>query len=328
MKFWKLHGIGNDFIAIDGRFDGIDSNEYSKLASTVCHRKFSVGADGLLVVKNSDVADVEMVYYNSDGSRAHMCGNGIRCFSKFAYENKIVEKDEFEVYTLDGIKKISLNIVDNKINTIKVDMGKGSFLAEDVPVKTYYEKFITIESSKNESDKISNDSLKNESNKISNDSLKNESDKIASESLKNNSKEEFFIEQEVQVLDKKFKMSSILMGVPHTIIFVDEFIMEDILKYGSAIEKHSIFPEKTNVNFVKVIDKNNIEVRTFERGCGYTFGCGTGMTASAMICKYLGKTTDSVNVSSEGGTVTIDITDENAFMTGPAIKICEGILEL
>ena len=90
MKFWKLHGIGNDFIAIDGRFDNILSSEYTELAKKVCHRKFSVGADGLLVVKNSQIADIEMVYYNADGSRAAMCGNGLRCFVKFVYDNNIV----------------------------------------------------------------------------------------------------------------------------------------------------------------------------------------------------------------------------------------------
>ena len=79
------------------------------MAKKVCHRRFSVGADGLLVVKNSNVADIEMVYYNSDGSRASMCGNGLRCFVKFVYDNNIVNKEEFDVYTLDGIKKIKIN---------------------------------------------------------------------------------------------------------------------------------------------------------------------------------------------------------------------------
>ena len=140
MKFWKLHGIGNDFVAIDGRYDNIDNNDYGEYAKRACHRKFSVGADGLLVVKNSDVADVEMVYYNSDGFRAAMCGNGLRCFVKFVYDNNIVEKDEFNVYTLDGIKKVKINLKDGKIESIKVNMGKGSFLAKDVPVSAQIEK--------------------------------------------------------------------------------------------------------------------------------------------------------------------------------------------
>ena len=276
MKFWKLHGIGNDFIAIDGRFDGIESSEYSNLAQTVCHRRFSVGADGLLVVKNSDKADIEMVYYNADGSRAAMCGNGLRCFVKFVYDNNIIKKEEFDVYTLDAIKKININAIDGNINSINVNMGQGSFLSKDVPVKSDKEKFIN---------------------------------------------------ETITVLDKEFVVSSMLMGVPHTIILVDELDLDVVCKYGREIEKNNIFPEGTNVNFVKIEDKRNIVVRTWERGCGYTFGCGTGMTASAIICNYLGKVDSSVDVASEGGKVTIDI-GETIYMIGPAVKICEGNLEV
>lgn len=93
-------------------------------------------------------------------------------------------------------------------------------------------------------------------------------------------------------------------------------------------EKHYIFPKKTNVNFVKIIDDKNILVKTFERGCGYTFGCGTGMTACVMVSNYLGKVGKSVNVISEGGSVRIDLENGFAYMTGPAVKICEGNLEV
>ncbi len=277
MKFWKLQGIGNDFIAIDGRFDNIDTDNYGELAKKVCHRRFSVGADGLLVVKNSDVADVEMVYYNSDGSRAHMCGNGIRCFVKFVYDNNIVNKEEFDVYTLDGIKKIKINLKENRIDTVKINMGSGSFKSYDIPV---------------------------------------------------NDEDDTFINKTVKVLDKEFTISSMLMGVPHTIVFVDEFDMDEVHKYGSLLEKHEKFPKKTNVNFVKVLDEENIIVRTWERGCGYTLGCGTGITASVIISNYLGKVGKSVNVTSEGGSIKIDLEEDFAYMTGNAVKICEGILEV
>ncbi|SCH13673.1 diaminopimelate epimerase [Romboutsia sp. 1001713B170207_170306_H8] len=276
MEFWKLHGIGNDFIAIDGRFDNIDCNNYGDLAKKVCHRRFSVGADGLLVVKASKVADVEMVYYNSDGSRAAMCGNGLRCFVKFVYDNNIVRKEDFNVDTLDGIKKVSINLKENKIDSIKVNMGKGSFLSKDIPINTSQDKFIN---------------------------------------------------QKIKVLDKEFILSSMLMGVPHTVVLVDKLNLDEVYKYGKEIEKNNIFPKGTNVNFVKVEDENNISVNTWERGCGYTLGCGTGMTASAIICNYLKKVGKSVNVTSQGGTVKIDIEDF-VYMTGPSVKICEGNLEV
>lgn len=277
MKFWKLQGIGNDFIAIDGRDDNINSDDYGKLAKSVCHRKFSVGADGLLVVKNSNVADIEMVYYNSDGSRASMCGNGLRCFVKFVYDNNIVNKEKIDVDTLDGIKKIKINLKNKDIDTITVNMGQGSFKCSDIPV---------------------------------------------------NSNEEIFINKEINVLDEKFIVNCMHMGVPHTVIFVDDMDMNKIHKYGPLIEKHEIFPEGTNVNFVKIIDEKNILVRTWERGCGYTLGCGTGITASVIISNYLKKVKDSVKVTSEGGSIIIDLIDNEAYMTGKAIKICEGNLEV
>ena len=277
MKFWKLQGIGNDFIAIDGRDDNINSDDYGKLAKSVCHRKFSVGADGLLVVKNSNVADIEMVYYNSDGSRASMCGNGLRCFVKFVYDNNIVNKEKIDVDTVDGIKKIKINLKNKDIDTITVNMGQGSFKCSDIPI---------------------------------------------------NSNEEIFINKEINVLDEKFIVNCMHMGVPHTVIFVDDMDMNKIHKYGPLIEKHEIFPEGTNVNFVKIIDEKNILVRTWERGCGYTLGCGTGITASVIISNYLKKVKDSVKVTSEGGSIIIDFIDNEAYMTGKAIKICEGNLEV
>lgn len=276
MNFWKLHGVGNDFIAIDGRVDNKDSNDYSDLAKKVCHRRFGVGADGLLVVKTSDISDVEMVYYNSDGSRANMCGNGLRCFCKFVYDNNIVKDTEFSVYTLDGIKKISLNIESEKNYTIRVNMGKPNFNPKNIPVNT---------------------------------------------------NKEVFIKEKLLIDNKEVEVSSILMGVPHTIVFVDELIKEDIYKYGKLIEENEIFPNKTNVNFVKVDDKDNIHVYTWERGCGYTLGCGTGMTASVILANYLGKTNEIVNVKSEGGSVRIELLDD-VYMIGNAVKICEGTLEV
>ena len=277
MKFWKLHGIGNDFIAIDQRFEENDLNYYSKLASNVCHRRFSVGADGLLIVKDSDIADVKMIYYNSDGSRASMCGNGLRCFVKFVYDNNIVNKEEFKVETLDGIKNIKVNLNQNTIETIKVNMGNGSFVCRDIPVIHNKEKFI---------------------------------------------------KETVKIIDKEFEISSMFMGVPHSVIFVDDINLEEVHKYGSKIEKNEIFPQGTNVNFVKIEDNKSILVATWERGCGYTLGCGTGMTASAIISNYLGKVDKNVHVTSQGGCVKIDIEEDFVYMTGPSIKICEGLLEV
>ena len=159
---------------------------------------------------------------------------------------------------------------------IKVNMGSGSFLSKDIPVRL---------------------------------------DK------------EVFMNEDINILGKGFKINAMLMGVPHAVILVDNLDVNDVLFYGSKIEKNDLFPNGINVNFVKVEDNNNISVRTWERGCGYTLACGTGMTASAIICNKLNLINKSVNVSSEGGSVKIDIGQE-IYMTGPAVKICEGELVL
>ena len=278
INFWKMHGAGNDFVAIDGRFDNIESNNYSEIAYKLCHRKFGVGADGLLVVKDTSVADIEMVYYNSDGSRGEMCGNGIRCFSKFVYENNIVNSTSFKVNTLDGVKDITLTIdTTNTVTQVKVSMGKATFSPEYIPVDT---------------------------------------------------SKDLFIKEKISVLDKEFEVSSILMGVPHTIIFVDELNKDLTIKYGSELEIHPIFPKKSNINFVKILDKNNIEVQTWERGCGYTLACGTGMTSSAIISNYLGLTNAKVKTKSEGGEVFIEIENDKIFMIGSATKVFESSLNI
>lgn len=278
MKFWKMQGCGNDFIVIDGRFDSRSDNSYSEDALRLCNRKFSIGADGFIIVKNSISSDIKMVYYNADGSRGEMCGNGIRCFSKYVVENRIIQKSIFTVETLGGQKEIQLQIeIDGTVSSVSVDMGQGFFEPELIPVHNIFQN------------------------------------------------KKRFIDETITVLDKEFKVSSMLMGVPHTVIFVDEEMsIEEIEMYGKEIEKHQTFPKRTNVNFVRVIDKNNIFVQTWERGCGYTYGCGTGMTASAIIANYFGEVSRNVNVFSFGGSVNIKITTEGTVMTGSAERVFEG----
>lgn len=280
MNFWKMQGCGNDFIVLDGRLDGRDDDSYSQDAERYCTRRLSIGADGFIVVKDSTIADIKMVYYNADGTRAAMCGNGIRCFSKYVIENKIITKSIFTVETLNGIKEIFIELDAFKnISSITVNMGDGNFEPELIPVHN-------INKNKNR-----------------------------------------FIDETIVVEDKEFKVSSMLMGVPHTIVFIEnEMTVENIEKYGKAIENHPIFPERTNVNFVKVVDKQNIIVQTWERGCGYTLGCGTGMTASAIIANLFDYVTSTVNVSSPGGKVTIKIKLNGNYMLGSAEKIYEGTI--
>jgi len=133
--FWKMHGLGNDYIVIDNRDARIIEDDLGRIARRLCRRRFSIGADGLLLLYNSSVADVMMRIFNADGSEAEMCGNGIRCVAKYCYENSIVSKTEMRIETLAGVKKIRLKIdADGKVRTVTVNMGKPILKREEIPV--------------------------------------------------------------------------------------------------------------------------------------------------------------------------------------------------
>jgi diaminopimelate epimerase len=134
MRFWKMHGLGNDYVVIDNRDQKIPDKEARRWAERLCERRFSVGADGLLLVYNSAVADVKMRIFNSDGSEAEMCGNGIRCFSKYCYENGIVPKTKFSVETLAGVKYVWLTLGGNEVSSVKVDMGAPNWQRSALPM--------------------------------------------------------------------------------------------------------------------------------------------------------------------------------------------------
>jgi len=134
LKFWKMHGLGNDYLLIDNRDGKIREEDLGKVAQSLCRRRFSVGADGLLLLYNSTVADAKMRIFNADGSEAEMCGNGIRCFAKYCYENNVVDKTELRIETLAGIKKVWLKIEAGKINSVTVDMGKPILERRRIPL--------------------------------------------------------------------------------------------------------------------------------------------------------------------------------------------------
>ena len=134
MRFWKMHGLGNDYVVIDNRKGEISDEQAPKLAHQLCDRRFSVGADGLLLVYNSEVADAKMRIFNADGSEAEMCGNGIRCFAKYCYETDIAPKPEFTVETLSGKKNIWLTLKGKVVSKVKVDMGAPNWERSSLPM--------------------------------------------------------------------------------------------------------------------------------------------------------------------------------------------------
>ncbi|MEM1539770.1 MAG: diaminopimelate epimerase [Candidatus Bathyarchaeia archaeon] len=135
MNFWKMHGLGNDYIVVDNMSEELKEEELHNLALKLCNRRFGIGADGLLLICPSQKADVKMRIFNSDGSEAEMCGNGIRCLAKYCYENGLVCKDSFSVETLAGVKVLYLKIENHAVKFVKVNMGSPNFEADKIPMR-------------------------------------------------------------------------------------------------------------------------------------------------------------------------------------------------
>ena len=274
MQFTKVHGLGNDFIIIDGR---TESREYVALAPKLCHRQTGIGADGLLIIENSNVADVRMRIVNEDGSEAEMCGNGIRCFAKYVYREGIVTRTEFGVETLAGIMRPKLVIKDGVVTGVTVDMGEPYLECAEIPVVG----------------------------------------------------EGRCIDRELTVQGETLRYTTVLVGVPHTLIYVDDPTDKKWMNMGWDIEHASVFPKRTNVNFAKVVDDHTLVMRTFERGCGPTLACGTGACSAAVASFLNGRTGRSVDVNIELGTLHIDWAEDNhVYMTGPAEIVFTGEISI
>jgi diaminopimelate epimerase len=266
-----MHGLGNDYVVIDDRDQKI--TDAAGLAKKLCERRFSVGADGLLLVYNSRVADVKMRIFNSDGSEAEMCGNGIRCFAKYCYENGIAKKSEFTVETISGIKHVWLTLNGNEVATVNVDMGVPNWERESLPMLG--------------------------AGKCINCNL--------------------------DVDGEPYKITCLSMGNPHCVIFVenvDEFPVDYV---GPIVENDRAFPKRTNVGFVQVLNKCELKVRVWERGCGETLSCGTGTCAAVAAANKLGKVGIKVSVHVLGGDLQVEVA-KTLFLSGAAEKVYEGTL--
>ena len=208
IQFSKMHGIGNDYILIDEtKGEIIPEEEKNGVSLKLCMRRFSVGADGVIFISPSQVADIRFRIFNSDGSEAEMCGNGIRCFSKYVYDKCIVKKDILDVETLGGIKRVSLTIKNDEVFSARVDMGTATFKPAEIPMVSQ--------------------------------------------------KEEAF-KEELSIAGKIYNVNAVSVGNPHAIIFAENLDEVSLSEIGPLIETHVAFPQKTNVHFVKVLNKNSV----------------------------------------------------------------------
>jgi diaminopimelate epimerase len=283
MKFTKMHGCGNDYIYVNGFVEKIDEDKKPDIVRRLSDRHFGIGGDGVIFINPGKNAEFEMEMFNADGTRAQMCGNGIRCVAKFVYDKGLTDKTSITIESFGKVKYIDLTLgKDGKVEMAKVNMGAPILNADEVPV------------------------------------------------ISENAQ---VIDEEIIVNGKSYRMTCVSMGNPHAVVFVDDiddmrnFNLEEV---GPYFENHERFPERTNTEFVRVIDKGNVQMRVWERGTGETLACGTGCCATAVACVLNGRTDNRVNVNVLGGEILCewDRNDNLVFMTGPAATVFEGEVEV
>ena len=140
LHFTKMHGTGNDYVYVNLFTEQID--DASKLAVFVSDRHFGIGSDGLILIAPSKTADCRMIMYNADGSEGAMCGNGIRCVAKYAYEHGIVHSDEITIETKSGIKALKLTVENGLVTYITVNMGQAVLEPAKIPVSADGDTFV------------------------------------------------------------------------------------------------------------------------------------------------------------------------------------------
>lgn len=301
MKFTKMHGAGNDYVYVDCTKN--DLNNPSEIAIKVSDRHFGIGSDGLILIKPSDKADFFMDMYNADGSRGKMCGNGIRCVGKFVYDNKLTDKTTVTIDTLSGVKTIKLNIgSDGKVESARVNMGAPVLQPSQVPVD-----ITELESYKN----------------MSKEQMQKEKEYVT----------EPVVSEHIKVNDKEYEVTCVSMGNPHAIVYLDNDInikKFEIEKIGPAFENHKAFPDRINTEFIQVMDKDNLNMRVWERGSGETLACGTGACASLVATVLNGKCNDTATLHLLGGDlkITWDKKDNTVYLEGPAKTVFTGEIEL
>ena len=134
MKFTKMHGCGNDYIYVDGAREQIEPEKKPELARRLSDRHFGIGGDGAIFINPSTEADFEMEMYNADGSRAEMCGNGIRCVAKYVYDNGLTDKTNISIVSCGQVKYLELFLKDGRVDTVRVNMGAPELSAGKIPV--------------------------------------------------------------------------------------------------------------------------------------------------------------------------------------------------
>ncbi|MBF2004740.1 MAG: diaminopimelate epimerase [Chlorogloeopsis fritschii C42_A2020_084] len=270
MKFYKYHALGNDYLVLAP--EDLSCPLTPELIKVICHRNFGIGADGILLGPfPSQTAQFGLRIYNPDGSEAEKSGNGLRIFSRYLWDRKLVGEQPFSIQTLGGLVQ---SVVKDAGKTVQVEMGKVSFWSDEIPIVGDRREVI---------------------------------------------------QEEIHCGDHTFSFCAATIGNPHCVIPLPEITPAIAKKYGPLLEVHPFFPNRTNVQFMKVLNRNSIQIEIWERGAGYTLASGSSSSAAAAVAHKLGLCDSSIIVQMPGGLIWIEVSDDFMIsMRGSVTKVAEG----
>jgi diaminopimelate epimerase len=279
MKFTKMHGIGNDYVYVNGFAETV--RDPAAMARKISDRHFGIGSDGLILILPSDKADVRMRMFNADGSEGEMCGNGIRCVAKYSFDHGLTKSNPMKVETGRGVLTLSLVVQNSKVAQVTVNMGTPVMELEKIPVDP--EKVIKG---------------------------------------KNPHEYRLPMAQGNEGVDATF----VNIGNPHAIIYTDRVDAVPLETIGASFENHKAFPRRANVHWVEVISRDEVKMRTWERGSGITWACGTGASSVCVAGVLTGRTDRKIMAHLPGGDLQLEWreSDNNVYMTGPATEVFSG----
>ncbi len=307
LRFSKMEATGNDFIVINGMNQQV--NNPAGLAVRLCDRHGGgIGADSLVLIERSGVADAKMRFFNLDGSEGMMAGNAIRCVGKYLYDNNVnalahrrgEKSDAAETITIEtgsGVKTLVLYKQNGAVSSVTVDMGLPEFAPEMLPT--------TLTRSDFAKDKI----------------IGGNADALPEKAI---------VGRTLESGGKEFRVTCLAVGNPHCVLFSKFVDKEPVSEIGPALERHAAFPKRTNVEFVRVAGTNELKMRTWERGNGETLACGTGAAAAAVAAVLNGfcPLCEDITVKLRGGILSVKYTGSAVYLTGSANLSFEGEVEI
>lgn len=270
ITFTKMHGLGNDYLFIEG--DNYPGRDWPELSRVMSHRHLGAGSDGIiLILPGVNGAAFQMRMFNADGSEAETCGNGLRCFGKYVRERGLTDSDDFVVQTGGGPNRLQLTRENGKVTHVRSNMGKPKFERADIPMTGPPGNVI---------------------------------------------------EEPLNVDGIEYKVTCVNVGNPHAVLFVDDAAKAPLTELGPKIENHPAFPERTNVEFVSVVDRENIVMRIWERGSGVTMASGSGSCGAALASMITDRVDRKVHVHLVYGQLTVEwAEDDHVYQEGPATEV-------